>query len=383
MSHSTHPHSGTPNPPNPAVLRVAHLVKGLGPGGAERLIVNQLETADPSIDYAVFRLIERKDHLVEAVAATGAQSVLVDGGRLWPIALRKRLSAFGPDVIHAHSPLLAIVARLLVTFTRLDAKVLTTEHNRWPRHHRLTRLANRATARFDTARIAVSEDVRSSMSPFLGDTTTVLDHGVLLASLNELRSKRDEMRTQLFGTDADTIVAIGIVANFRPEKAYDTFLDAAEQVIGDQPDVRFVVVGQGPGEADFRRSVQDRALSSSIDILGYREDATTVMSAFDIFTLTSRHEGKPVSLMEAFALSIPVVTTRAGGIPEVVTDGINGILVDIDDVPAIAAAWVQLATDGHLRKEMGHAAAISALDFDAAVATKSIESTYRSLVGRG
>ena len=383
MSQTPHTPDTGPNGQDRPPLSVVHLIKGLGPGGAERLIVNQLETADPEIDYTVLRLIEHKNHLVAAVEATGASSMLIGGGRLWPLALRKKLAALSPDVIHAHSPVLAIAARLLISVTSINAAILTTEHNRWQRHHRLTRLGNRLTAPRDTARIAVSEDVRQSMSTSLHATTDVLDHGVPLAPLVALRAKRPEMRARLLGDAANSMIVIGIVANFRPEKAYDVFLDAAEQLAAHRSDIRFLVVGQGPGEAAFRHAVRTRGLDSAIEVLGYRDDATEVMSAFDIFTLTSRHEGKPVSLMEAFALGVPVVATRAGGIPEAVTDGVNGVLIDIDDAPGVSGAWEQLATDDELRTRMGHAAAASAVDFDASVATKSIEAVYRSVAGRG
>jgi len=383
MSHTPHTNKTTETNPDRAALRVAHLIKGLGPGGAERLIVNQLETAETNIDYTVLRLIDHKDHLVAAVENAGATSLIIGGGIFWPLALRKRLVSLAPDVIHAHSPVLAIAARVLVGITGLNAAVLTTEHNRWPRHHPLTRLGNKLTAHRDTARIAVSNDVRQSMSASLHATTEVLDHGVPLAPLIDLRAKRPEMRARLLGDAAGSTTIIGIVANFRPEKAYDVFLDAAERVLGTCDNVRFFVIGQGPGEAAFRHEVRDRDLSAGIEVLGYRDDATEVMSAFDIFTLTSRHEGKPVSLMEAFALGVPVVATRAGGIPEAVSNNVNGILVDIDDTAGISNAWQQLVENDELRARMGQAAAASAADFDASVATKSIEATYRSIARRG
>lgn len=363
------------------ILKVIHLIKGLGPGGAERLIVNQLQTADPTIEYSVLRLIGHKDHLVPGVEAAGATSLLIGGGRFWPLALRKKLATLAPHVVHAHSPVLAVAARLLVATTRLDIVVVTTEHNRWPRHHRLTRFANKLTARLDNARLAVSEDVRTSMSASLHSSTTVLDHGVPIAPLVALRAKRPEMRARLLGDMADHLVVIGIVANFRPEKAYDVFLDAAAELVSRRQNVRFLVVGQGPGEAAFREAVRNRGVAGSVEVLGYRDDATEVMSAFDIFTLTSRHEGKPVSLMEAFALGIPVVATRAGGIPEAVTDGVNGILANIDDAAGICAAWEELVDSPARRTEMGQAAATASAGFDALVATKSIEALYRSVTG--
>lgn len=378
MSHPSH--STDPFDPSNGRVRVLHLIKGLGPGGAERLIVNQLLTSSGGVDYSVARLIRSKYQLVEDVEAAGAGTSVVGGGKTWPLRLRATIRADRPQIVHVHSPVLAGAVRILRATRQIEAFVVTTEHNRWPRHHRLTRALNRLTARHDDARIAVSHDVRSSMHPTLHDSTQVIDHGVPLAPLREQLQRRPEMRARLLGDDSDNLIVIGIVANFRPEKGYDVFLDAVVRAAKERSDLRFVVVGQGPGEARFRADVTERNLDGVIDVLGYRDDATLVMTAFDIFTLSSRHEGKPVSLMEAFALGIPAVCTRAGGIPEVITHGEDGFLVDVDDASGLASAWLQLSHDDVRRRAMGQAASDSASRFDAASATRSIESIYLALL---
>lgn len=381
MSHSSQPPDRAM--PDEAPLRVLHLVKGLGPGGAERLLVNQLQTAGPRVEYEVARLIPGKHHLVGEIEATGASTVVIGGGRLWPLGLRSLIRRRRPDIVHVHSPVLAGVVRLLRSTKQIDCHIVTTEHNRWPRHHQLTRALNRATSSMDDARIAVSIDVRDSMSRPIRSTTTVLDYGVPVDAIRELGAHRPEMRARILGDRADSATVIGIVANFRPEKAYDTFLGAVEIAVLSNPDLVFVVVGQGPGEDAFHEAVSASGLEENVQVLGYREDAIMVMTMFDIFTLSSRHEGKPVSLMEAFALGIPPVCTRAGGIPEAIIDGQNGLLVEIDDPKGLAQAWLRLVGDHELREQIGHAASVSATGFDAAKATRSIESLYRDVLGRG
>lgn len=376
MSHFSHETERHQQP-----IRVIHLIKGLGPGGAERLLVNQLLTSHGGIEYVVARLIPGKHHLVTEIEANGASTVVVGGGRFWPFGIRSLLRKTQPDLVHVHSPLIAAVVRTLRASRQISMPIVTTEHNRWPRHHALTRLMNKATARFDTDRIAVSEDVRASMSPALQESTSVIDHGVPVDDIAALNSHRAEMRARVLGDAHLNKRVVGIVANFRPEKGYDTFLEAAKIAIESAPQLRFLVIGQGPGEQPFRDAVSQQRLEQHIDVLGYRDDATTVMTAFDIFTLASRHEGKPVSLMEAFALGLPAVCTRAGGIPEAIEHGVNGLLVDVDDAAALASAWVELATDDELRSEIAQAARASAGRFDASNATRSIEGLYRSLLG--
>lgn len=370
--------SDGPETPPEQPLSVLHLIKGLGPGGAERLIVNQLASSTGQADYCIGYVLAHKDHLVDELQALGGRTQLVRGS-FWPLGIRKLIRQERPDVIHAHSPLLAVVARVLKATKQTNASIITTEHNRWPRHHRLTRGANAATAPLDDHRIAVSIDVRDSMSDRLKDSTIVLDHGVPVDAVRDHLASREEMRESLLGHEHDSVITIGIVANFRPEKAYDVFLAAALKTLERAHHVNFVVVGQGPGEAAFREAVNTSGQSEKIQVLGYRSDALDVMSAFDIFTLTSRHEGKPVSLMEAFAMGLPAVATRAGGIPEAIRHGYNGMLVEIDDVDALADAWVKLANDGALLGKLAQGAEETSSEFDSSVATRSIESTYISL----
>lgn len=359
--------------------RVLHLIKGLGPGGAERLILNQVTTSEGDFAYSVVYLIKEKDHLVADLERAGATVVRLDGPL--PLALRRAIRDLNPAIIHAHSPVLAVAARLLRWRRSNSPRIVTTEHNRWPRHHRVTRTANRLTASLDDSRIAVSQDVRSSMDQRIAATTEVLDHGVPLAEVIAAKSSRIAQRNAILGPENGDIVAIGTVANFRPEKDYDTFLRAAKIALDRMSNLHLIVVGQGPGEAAFRNAAAE--FGDRIHVLGFRSDAHHVMAAFDVFTLSSKHEGKPVSLMEAFALGLPVAATLAGGIPEAVTADANGLLVDVGDAEGLADAWLRLASDPELRQRMGMAARAAADGFDAATSTRSIEVLYRSVLTAG
>ncbi len=357
-------------------LRVLHLIKGLGPGGAERLILNQVASSSSNIEYSVAYAVPEKDHLVGAITSHDVEVTRLQSIRL-PWSVDQVIRAHKPHVVHAHSPLLAVHARLAKAKHRGNYLMVTTEHNRWPRHHRLTRMANRLTAFLDDVRIAVSHDVRDSMTPSVAASTQVIDHGVPLGEVAEKRTQRAEKRVELLRPEHRDLTVIGIVANFRPEKDYNTFLAAARTALDRSDDVVFLVVGQGPGLPSFHDATKSL---DRIYVLGYRPDVHAVMSAFDVFTLSSRHEGKPVSLMEAFALGLPAVATRAGGIPEVIVDGENGLLVDVGDAKGLADAWLRLVQDQALRATLGRTGAATASKFDASVATKSIESLYRSEV---
>lgn len=367
-------------PSESSEIKVLHVVKGLGPGGAERLIVNQvLERDADRFSYEVVYLLDYKDHLVPLLEEEGVPVTLLDGPR-WPLTLAAHVRDGGFDVVHVHSPVVAATLRSLRLLRGFSAHIVTTEHNRWPRHHPLTRAANRATYRFDDVTIAVSDEVRESVSPRVRDQVQVIHHGIPLRSVQDLTACRADVRQEL-GLRG---FVVGIVANFRPEKAHDVFLDAVTMAATADPTIHWVVVGQGPGLAAFRQAVHDAGLGERVTVTGYRADATRVMTSFDVFTLSSRHEGLPVSVMEALALGLPVVATRAGGIPEAVTHEGNGLLVAIDDAATLADSWIRLLREPELRAQLAQAAASTASRFDAGVSTKEIELVYRRLmIGSG
>jgi glycosyltransferase involved in cell wall biosynthesis len=170
------------------------------------------------------------------------------------------------------------------------------------------------------------------------------------------------------------------VANFKTHKRLDRLLIAAERVRADIPGVRFVLVGQGPLEAELRRLASERGLNDTVIFTGYREDAPRVTSTFDVFALASEHEGLSIALIEALALGKPCVVPRVGGLAEVIEDGKQGFLVPSGDVAALSEAIVRLLRDPGLRSEMGEAGRARARAFDIRRAVARMETVYAELL---
>lgn len=363
-------------------VRVLWLIKGLGPGGAEQLLVNQAKVRDGErFDVAAAYLVPWKDHLTADLATAGVESTCLDGAKEWDLRwawrLRRRLRAAPVDVIHNHSPYVAAVTRVLVrTLPREQRPALVyTEHNRWPRHARATRLLNRLTFRLDDAQLSVSDDVRATIPPNLAGAVETLVHGVVLDDVRQAAAERPVVRAEL--GIADDEIVVGIVANFRREKAYEDWLAAARRALDTSSvPLRFVSVGQGPLEDEMRALHRDLGLGDRVLLLGYRDDAVRVMSAFDLFTLASVHEGLPVSMMDALALGIPIVATAVGGIPQAVTDGVEAVLVPPRQPDRFADAIVELASDPDRRATMAEAARARSEAFDIAAATRHLERLY-------
>lgn len=368
----------------PPAVRVLWLIKGLGPGGAEQLLVSAAEVAvDERFAYSVAYVRPDKTHLVAKLAASGVPASClatgVGGPRLWPLRLRRRLRDV--DLVHAHSPLLAGVVRLLTRTMPPGArpKVVTTEHNVWRSFSTPTRWLNRLTSGLDDHRFAVSDEVRRSMTPRASRQSEVLVHGINHESFERTGESRESVRSAL-GLQPDTVAAL-TVANFRTEKDYPNLLRAAATACAEDPDLRVLAVGQGPLEHEVRELHAALGLGDRFVLLGFRDDVPDLLRAVDLFVLGSAHEGLPVAVMEALAAGLPVVATDVGGVAQAVVDAENGLLVPARDPQALAAAMLRVARDPGLRAALSRGARAGSTRFDIRTALRRQQDVYAVLTG--
>jgi glycosyltransferase involved in cell wall biosynthesis len=149
---------------------------------------------------------------------------------------------------------------------------------------------------------------------------------------------------------------VGNVAALAPHKGQRHLVEAAALVLRQVPDARFVICGEGELRPALERQIKDHRLEKHVLLLGFRPDVLSLHKAFEIFAMSSVSEGLGTSLLDAMASGKPIVATSVGGIPEVVVDGVTGLLVPPRDHHAMAAAIVRLLKDAALRDRMGAAA---------------------------
>ena len=144
-----------------------------------------------------------------------------------------------------------------------------------------------------------------------------------------------------------------------PHKGQRYLIDAAAIVVRQVPDARFVIAGEGELRSALERQIRDRHLEKHVMLLGFRPDVLSLQKVFDVFVMSSVTEGLGTSLLDAMACGKPVVATEAGGIPEVIEDGLTGLLVPTRDPESMAAAIIRLLNDPDLRRQMGAAGILS------------------------
>jgi glycosyltransferase involved in cell wall biosynthesis len=263
------------------------------------------------------------------------------------------------DLIHAHLPPAELYSRLaLLGISRKTLPLLITKHN----DERFCnapgkKVLGRWVARRAEHVIAISDAVKRYMcGPGLGVEQRKLQtiyYGLDAARFGHSPRASAACLREHWGIAAEEL-AIGFVGRLVPQKDIGTLIRGFALFAKIYANTRLVIVGSGPLEGELRRGAEELRISSRIVWAGFRDDIVTVMSAFDIFALTSMYEGFGLVLLEAMALRLAVVATRAGAIPEIVADGETGILVARQQPRELAAAFHKLR-DGPLRTRLGEA----------------------------
>jgi len=363
-------------------INVLWLTKGLGPGGMERLLETHARVGDrDAFRYHAAYLVDRPHSVVPALEAAGVQCTRLGNGRdldpRWALELRDLVRRSSIDVVHVHSPMAAAIARPALRTLRHRPGLIYTEHNSWDCYGRVTRVANALTFPLDDARVAVSVAAANSAPGPLGRSTEVLTHGIDRDAVAAAAEHRDETRREL-GL-ADDAIGVITVANLRHEKGYDVLLQAAQAAVAADPRLVFLSVGQGPLADELHAAHATTSLGDAFRFLGFRSDVHRLLGAADMFVLSSRHEGLPVALMEATALGLPIVATRVGGIPDVIDDGDNGLLVPAEDPAGLARAIGSVAGDAELASRLAKGSLATSERFDARAAVRRLEQLYREV----
>ena len=364
--------------------RLLWLTKGLGRGGAERLIVDFASLIDRDrFDIEVAYVLAEKDALVPELTAAAVPVHCLNPASSkdlsWVLNLRRLVSERRFELIHTHAPLPAAAARVVLTQPR--PKLVHTEHNLWTRYRRATYWANAITYSRNDHVLAVSKAVAASIDPRrarrrgLPMHIEVLHHGIRLVNAegDDIQARlRARLQLQL-PVDAPVV---GTVGNLTAKKDHGCLLHAFQLLSLRWPSAWLVIVGAGVLEEQLRRQADSLGVSERTTFTGSRGDVAALLPAFDVFALTSRFEGLPIALLEAMAAGLPSVVTPIGGIAEVLTEGVEGWFAPVGDPTAFAGKLDQLFSDVAGRRAMGAAARLRAKDFDIGPAIRRVEQIY-------
>ncbi|MGO8873583.1 MAG: glycosyltransferase, partial [Acidimicrobiales bacterium] len=333
---ATAPTGDAAGTPTARRLRILLVIKVLGYGGAERLLVDMVARGDTgSFHYEVAYVLASEDGLVAAIAADGTPVHALGAAGNWDLRWVGRLRSLVLDgrfdVVHFHLPYTASLGRLAVASLPRASRpaIVYTEHSVWDKMAVLVKALNRATIGLDQSLIVVSQAAHEALPGGLRDHARVIVHGVDLSRADALIARRAEVREQVrgeLGVRDGELLAL-TVANLRPEKGYDVLLDAARLVADRNLPVRFVSVGRGPLADELERRRVELGLGDRLRFLGERDDVLRLLVGSDLFVLPSHQEGLPVTLMEATSTGTAIVATAVGGVPQAIEDGHSGLVI--------------------------------------------------------
>jgi glycosyltransferase involved in cell wall biosynthesis len=284
------------------------------------------------------------------------------------------------DVVHSH--MFGSNAWGSVTARLARTPVMVAHEHMWSFEGAPMRRAidREVIGRLADSFIAVSEDARQRMIHLVGlpeEKVVVIRNGINTPPQVDRTAARLEL-----GVPDDGLV-VASVGLLRPEKAFEVLLRATAIAKREAPELLTVIVGEGPERPRLEALSRELGIDQHLRLLGYREDVPTILAASDICVCCSDYEGGPLSVMEYMAAGKPVITTNAGGLPELVESEVNGLLVNTRDPEALATAMGRLLTNPDLRDRLGEAGRLRAttqLSFDRTLS--EVENLYLRLLGQ-
>jgi glycosyltransferase involved in cell wall biosynthesis len=261
--------------------------------------------------------------------------------------LAAHLAATSPDIVHNHMYRAEIVGTraALVAGERLGRRpyIVTTVHS-----SRIRSTEDRATVRALTPSmdrlIAVSQSIVHKIADErLGLAPVSLIYNGVDLDRYEHQEPCCTLREE-YGMAPDAQI-VGVVARLEPEKGHPTLLEAWPAVLRSCPDAYLLVIGEGSRREALEHQAEDLRIGHRVVFTGRRDDIPAVTAALDVAVLPSYREAQGLTILEAMALTRPVVASNVGGIPEMIQDGVTGLLVPPHDAAALAAAIVRLLND--------------------------------------
>lgn len=342
------------------MIKVLHIIKSLGRGGAEMLLQETLPYHNREMyEFHYIYFLPWKNQMVAGIEQNGGIVTNFPAKDNIKIMLQARkVAKYVKDneiaLIHCHLPWAGFLGRLVHKLTGVP--LVYTEHNKQERYHFVTKTLNKLTFNYQNHVVAVSKDVEESIRKYIRPRITV---SAILNGVNVDAFKRDKLSgagmRQKLGI-AENAPVVGTVAVFRFQKRLKEWVSifklAAEQI----PELRGIIVGEGLLREEIEAHIRAEGMEQKILLTGLQTVVKPYYEAMDIFMMSSVFEGLPIALLEAMSMECAVVSTDAGGIKEVVRNQEDGFLAPVDDWESLSVYLIKLFNDKSLQEQYGKAA---------------------------
>jgi L-malate glycosyltransferase len=335
-------------------VKILHVIKSLGRGGAEMLLPETLKYHDKSrFEFHYIYFLPWKDQMVKYIEANGGKVTCLEASNNIRIFLKisqliQYIRQHNIQLIHCHLPWAGIAGRIAAKATGVP--VIYTEHNNFSRYHSLTRLASRLTLLLNQLNIPVSGDAELALRQFIKpDKIKLILNGVDTVAFSR-NVEATQMRSELNIPEDHIVIATAAV--FREQKRLDNFIQVAEEIAALHEKVSFIMIGDGPEREKIEELAKHLIANGRIYFVGLQQDVKPYFNITDIYLMTSDFEGLPIALLEAMSMACAPVSTGVGGIPEVIEQNVSGLLSEAGDLESLKKNVISLIKDKTKRTAM-------------------------------
>jgi glycosyltransferase involved in cell wall biosynthesis len=366
-------------------IRVLEVLATLKRAGAERMAVSLARGLDPArFETAVVSLFHPFPGGFEPELEASGIPIWHLGKRpgldlrMIP-RLRRVFNDFRPDIIHTHSYVLRYT--LPASLGVPKRAMVHTVHNLAARESDFTgRLIHRLAFRRRVATVAVGEIVARSYREMYGaEPSAVIRNGIDTAAFQQPVARRHWRALHGFSDSDFLIVSAG---RLDPQKNPLGLMNAFAHAFAGQPHAHLLLAGDGSLRDVCRKHILELGLAGRVHLLGTQTAIMETLASCDLFALASDWEGTPLAVIEAMAAGLPVVATAAGGVPELVADGLTGLLAPVGDMDALATALGRLSRDASLRQIMGQAARLRSAEYGGGPMVSAYASLFERLAAQ-
>jgi len=329
-------------------IRVLHLIHTLETGGAQKVIVNLIRGIDKShFDFSTTCLKKKGPCYDEIKTIGGKVDQVTKKGKidftLIP-RLKEHIKEGKYDILHTHNFSAGLWGRLAAIQMKKNCPILVhTEHGRLGDVPMLRKIIIRYLAQHTDRIIAVSKETSDYLLHNVGlpeDRVSVIKNGIDLQSLELKKDARVEFIENILKKDPNAIFIVNVSA-LSAVKDHETLIKAYKILHGKMPYVHLLLVGDGPLRLGLIKLASSLGVDGNVHFLGERHDVGAILAKCRIFVMSSLLEGNPISLLEAMGMGLVPVTTSVGGLPELIENTVNGLMVPPSE-PALLANAIRI-----------------------------------------
>lgn len=343
-------------------MKILHLIDSGGLYGAENVIINLSLELNKNKCQSIIGCIaskgKKKSEIGRKAESLQIETVYFVLKNKYDLRCIKDIASYIESnkigIIHSHGYKPSIICLLLKVFYKISYVITCHLWYKSTAKLAINFFFEMFSMRFARYVVGVSEDIVQSLykSGVSRDRLRLIENGINVLPYFDLsNSEKLQLRNEL-GLKKDSFI-VGSLGRLTEQKDYQTFIKAAAEILKERSNIEFVIAGDGNLKSALIKLSKDLRVGERVHLIGFRRDTIPILKLMDIFVLSSLDEGLPVAMLEAMSVRRPIVVTSVGGIPKVIQNGVNGILIKKSNSRSLKENLINLIDDNKKRETLG------------------------------